>query len=214
MSENGSLMLRVRVLGAHSAHAIADDRMFEEYRARLDFPDQPRRDIKPGDERALPRLQCPGQHWRAHACAQVNERNDVQHVMAEIRLVRIGDQQMLPGQCWNAAEPLPVEPVLSRSIGRGAVDDRLDRRQEAILKGPQERMAPNQPFRRNEEAESRKPVLIDEMLERHRRRVDGMIEIVDALGRRRIHALRMQSRPVLARLDDHALGEGWGKRPA
>ena len=108
-------------------------------------------------------------------------------------------------------EPLPVEPVLSRSVGQRAVDDRLDRRQEAILKGPQERMAPNLPFRRNEEAEGRKPVLIDEMLERHRRRIDGMIDIVDALSRRRIHAERMQSRPVLARLDDHALSERRGK---
>ena len=45
------------------------------------------------------------------------------------------------------------------------------------------------------------------MLERHRRRMDGVIDIVDALGVRRIDAERVRSRPVFAGRDDLALRE-------
>src|SRR5580693_272419 len=66
-------------------------------------------------------------------------------------------------------------------------------------------MAPDLAVPRNEQAEGGKPITIDEMLENHRGRVDRMLDIVHALGRRRIDAERMKLRPVLAGLDDRAL---------
>jgi hypothetical protein len=68
-------------------------------------------------------------------------------------------------------------------------------------------VAPDSALWRNEQAERRKPVLIDEMLEHHRRRMDGMVDIVDALGVRRNDAERVRSGLVLARRDDLALRE-------
>jgi hypothetical protein len=74
-------------------------------------------------------------------------------------------------------------------------------------------MAPDLTFGRNEQAEGRKPVLIDEMLERHRRRIDGVIDIMDALLIRRIDAERMQSGPVLRGRNDLALRERGRQAP-
>ena len=42
-------------------------------------------------------LQRPGQHRDAHRRALMDERRDVEHVMAEVRFLRTGDQEMLPG---------------------------------------------------------------------------------------------------------------------
>src|SRR5580704_13233870 len=66
-------------------------------------------------------------------------------------------------------------------------------------------MAPDAALRRNQEAKGRKPVLIDEMLERHRRRMNGVIDVMDAFGVRRIDAERMQAGRILGRRDDLAL---------
>ena len=68
-------------------------------------------------------------------------------------------------------------------------------------------MAPDATLRRNQEAEGREPVLIDEMLERHRRRMNGVIDVMDAFGVRRIDAERMQAGSVLRSRDDLALRE-------
>jgi hypothetical protein len=68
-------------------------------------------------------------------------------------------------------------------------------------------MAPDATLWRNQQAEGRKPVLIDDMLKRHRRRMDGVIDIMDALGVRRIDAERMHMGAVLGRRDDLALRE-------
>ena len=185
--------------------------MFEKDRPRLDLADEPRGRVESGDHRALPRPQRPAQHGDAHRRAEMDQRRDVKQVMAEIMLVRPGDHEVLAGDDGRPREPLRVEPVLLRAVGRRAVDDRLDRGQEAVLKRPQERMAPDPPLRRNHEAEGRKPILVDKVLERHRRSVDDMVDVVDAFGRRRVQAERMQSCPVLAGLDDHALSERRGK---
>src|SRR5277367_4533980 len=111
--------------------------------------------------------------------------------MAVIVLVRPRDQQMLAGDTRRAREPLEMEPALYRSVRQRPLDDRLDRRQVPLPKGAKERMAPDSPLRRNEQAEGGKPVLIDEMLKRHRRRMDGMIDVMDALLVPRIDAERM-----------------------
>ena len=68
-------------------------------------------------------------------------------------------------------------------------------------------MAPDATLWRNEQAEGRKPVLIDDMLKRHPRRVDDVIDIMNALGVRRIDAERMHTGAVLGRRDDLALRE-------
>ncbi len=114
---------------------------------------------------------------------------------------------MLAGDTRRAGEPFEMEPALMRAVRQRPVDDRLDRRQVTLPIGDQERVAPHAAFWRNEQAERRKPVLIDEMLERHRRRMDGVIEIVDALGVGRNDAERVRSGPVLARRDDLASRE-------
>ena len=49
--------------------------------------------------------------------------------------------------------------------------------------------------------------LIDDMLKRHPRRVDDVIDIMDALGVRRIDAERMHTGAVLGTRDDLALRE-------
>ncbi len=72
-------------------------------------------------------------------------------------------------------------------------------------------MAPDETLFRDQEPERGMPVLIDEMLQRHRRRADGMVDIMHALGRRRIDAERMRLRPVLAGLDDRALSHRRGE---
>ena len=86
-----------------------------------------------------------------------------------------------------------------RPVRQRPVDDRLDRRQVSLPIRDEERVAPDPAFRRNEQAERWKPILIDKMLERHRRRMDGVIEVVDAFVVRRIDAERMQSGPDIAR---------------
>ncbi len=195
----------MRVLAADPAQPVADDRMLQKDRSRLDFQDQPRTDFESRQQRALPGPQRPGQHGDAHFRAEMNERHDVEHVMSEIGEVRIGDEKVFARYSRNPAEPLLVQIVLQRSVRRGPIDDRLDGRQKAVLKGPKERMAPYQTVPRNEEAERRVPVLIDEVFQRHRRRMDGVIGVVDALGRGRIDAERVQLQVVLSFLDDGAL---------
>ena len=114
---------------------------------------------------------------------------------------------MLARDTRRAREPFEMQPALMRPVRQRPVDDRLDRRQVSLPKRDQERVAPDSALRRNEQAERRKPILVDEMLEHHRRRMDGVIEIVDALGVRRIDAERMRSGPVFARRNDLALRE-------
>src|SRR5271163_3866813 len=114
---------------------------------------------------------------------------------------------MLAGDTRRAREPLEMEPALYRSVRQRPLDDRLDRRQVPLPKGAKERMAPDSPLRRNEQAEGGKPVVIDEMLKRHRRRMDGMIDVMDALLVRRIDAERMHPGLVSGRRDDLALRE-------
>ena len=75
-------------------------------------------------------------------------------------------------------------------------------------------MAPDEALLRDQQPELGKPVLLDEMLERQRRRVDRMIDVVHRLGRRRIDGERMQCRPIFAGLDDRALRSGGGSRSA
>ena len=74
-------------------------------------------------------------------------------------------------------------------------------------------MAPDIALGRNEETKGRKPVLIDEMFKRHRRRMDGVIDVMDALLVRRIDAERMQSGLVLCGRDDLALRERGRQAP-
>src|SRR5580704_18531847 len=66
-------------------------------------------------------------------------------------------------------------------------------------------MAPDATLWRDQEAEGGEPVLIDEVLKRHRRRMNGVIDVMDALLARRIDAERVQSGRVLGRRDDLAL---------
>ncbi len=55
--------------------------------------------------------------------------------------------------------------------------------------------------------------MIDEMFKRHRRRMDGVIDVMDALLVRRIDAERMQSGLVLCGRDDLALRERGRQAP-
>ena len=95
--------------------------------------------------------------------------------------------------------------MLPGPVRRRPVDDRLDRRQEILPERAEERVAPDLTLLRDQEPERRKPVLIDEMLERHRRGVDDMVDVMHPLGHGRIDAERMESRPILAGFDDRAL---------
>ncbi len=104
-----------------------------------------------------------------------------------------------------------MQPALARPVRRRPLDDRLDRRQVPIPKRDDERVAPDTALGRNEETERRKPVLIDEMLERHRWRLDIVIDIVDALRIRRIDAERMQPGLVL-RSRDHLASRERGRQ--
>src|SRR3984957_8275356 len=124
--------------------------------------------------------------------------------MAVIVLVRARDQQMLAGDTRRAREPLEMEQALMRPVRQRPVDDRLDRRQVSLPIGDQEGVAPDSSLWRNEQAERRKPILVDEMLEHHRWRMDGVIEIVDAFSVRRNDAERVRSGPVFARGKDLA----------
>ena len=83
-----------------------------------------------------------------------------------------------------------------------------------LLVGTEERMAPDAALRRNEKAKRRKPVLVDEMFERHRRRMDIVIEIVDALRVVELTLSGCSSGPVLRGRDGLALRAGGGKRPS
>ena len=179
--------------------------MFEKHRLGLDFPDQPRGDVEPGDQRPLPGPQRPGQHGHAHPGAEVDQGNDVEQVVAIIRLVGAGEEKMLPRYPGNALEPVRIEQMLVASVGQRPVHDRLDPRQEAILKRPEVGVAPNLALLRNEQAEVGEPVLVGEVLEHHRRRIDGMVDIMDALVLRRVDAERVQSGPILARRENLAL---------
>ncbi len=103
--------------------------------------------------------------------------------------------------------------MLPGPVRRRPVDDRLDRRQEILPERAEEGVAPDLTLLRDQEPERRKPVLIDEMLERHRRGVDDMVDVVHRFGRRRIDAERMELRPILAGFDDRALHERGREAP-
>src|ERR1700722_13569129 len=178
--------------------------MFEKDRPWPDLSDEALRDLEPSDQSALPRSQPPGQHWRAHSYAELDQRHNIVQIMAVIVLVRPGNQQMLAGDARRARKSLEMEPPLQRSVRQRPLDDRLDRRQVPLLKGAKERMAPDATLRRNQKAEGWKPVLIDKVLERHRRRMSVVINVMDAFGVRRIDAERMQAGSVLRSGDDLA----------
>src|SRR5580692_2267305 len=181
--------------------------MFEEDRLWPNLADEALRDLEPGDQSPLPRSQPPSQHWRAHSRAELDQRHNIVQIMAVIMLVGSGDQQMLVGDTRRAREPLEMEPALYRTARQRPLDDRLDRRQVPLPKGAKERMAPDSTLWRDEQAERRKPILIDEMLERDRWRIDGVIDVMDALGVRRVDAERMHPGRVLGTRDDLALRE-------
>src|SRR5580692_6000101 len=178
--------------------------MFEEDRLWPNLADEALRDLEPGDQSPLPRSQPPSQHWRAHSRPELNQRHNIVQIVAVIVLVGSGDQQMLAGDTRRARESLEMEPPLWRSVRQRPLNDRLDRRQVPLLKGAKERMAPDATLRRNQKAKGREPVLIDEMLERHRWRTNGVIYVMDAFGVRRIDAERMQAGSVLRSRDDLA----------
>src|SRR3984957_14852946 len=165
--------------------------MFEEDRLWPKLSDEALRALEPGDQSPLPRSERPSQHWRAHSRAELDQRHNIVQIMAVIVLVRPGDQQMLAGDARRARESLEMEPPLKRSVRQGPPDDRLYRRQVPRLKGAKERMAPDATLRRNQKAEGWKPILIDKVLERHRRRMSVVINVMDAFGVRRIDAERM-----------------------
>ncbi len=171
------------------------------------------RDLEPGDQRPLPRSKRPGQHRRADPRAEIDQRHDVMKVMAVIVLVRSCDQQMFASDSRRAREPFGMQPALARSVRRRPLDDRLDRRQVAFPIGDDERVAPDAALGRNEEAKGRKPILLDDMIKRHRRRMDGMIEIVGAFRVGRIDAERMQLRLVLRGRDHLALRQRGRQTP-
>src|SRR5580700_7981356 len=178
--------------------------MFEKDWPWPNLLDEALRDLEPCDQSPLPRSQPPSQHWRAHSRPELNQRHNIVQIVAVIVLVGSGDQQMLAGDTRRARESLEMEPPLWRSVRLRPPNDRLDRRQVPLLKGAKERMAPDAPLRRNQEAEGREPVLIDEMLERHRRRMNGVIDVMDALGVRRVDAEPMQAGSILRSRDDLA----------
>ena len=169
---------------------------------------RPSGDLEPGDQSPLPRPQA-----SRSALARPFSRRD--RSAARYRADN-GRNCACPSPAISKCSPAIRGARASRSrcsrrsrvpsgSGRSTIaliDDRYPSR-----KGTEERMAPDAALRRNEKAERRKPILIDEMLERHRRRMDGVIDVVDALGVRRIDAERMQSGPVLRRRDDLALRE-------
>ena len=205
------LALGMRILTAETGEPVGSDRMFEKDGPRPDLSDEALRDLKPGDQSPLPWPQSPGQHWSAHSRAEIDQRNDVVQIVAVIVFVRPGDQQMLAGDARRALKPFEMEPALARPVRQRPVGDRLDRRQVPLPKRTQEGVAPNSTLWRNEETECRKPILIDEMLKRHRRRMDGVVEIVNVLRARRIYAERMHPGPVLGGSHDLALRERWRK---
>src|SRR5580700_6939332 len=137
--------------------------MFEEDRLWPNLADEALRDLEPGDQSPLPRSQPPSQHWRAHSRAELDQRHNIVQIMAVIVLVGPGDQQMLTGDTRRARESLEMEPALQRSVRLRPLDDRLDRRQVPLPEGAEERMVPDATLRRNQEAEGREPVLIDEV---------------------------------------------------
>ena len=199
---------RMRVLAAEAGEPVGRDRMFEKDGPRPDLADESLRDAEPRDQSPLPWPQSPGQHRNAHFRAEIDQRNDVVQIVAIVVLVRTGDEQMLARDARRALEAFEMQPKLAGPVRQRVVDDRLDRRQVPFPKRHEERVAPDPALRRNEHAKRRKPVLIGEMLQHHRRRVDGVIDIVEALGVvPRIDAERMHPRPVLDRRDDLALRE-------
>src|SRR5580692_669886 len=138
----------MRVLAVQAREPVRGDRVFEKDWPWPNLSDEALWRLKPGNQSSLPWPQSPGQHWRAHPRAEIDQRNDVVQIMA-----------------------------------------------------------PNSTLWRNEQAERRKPILIDEMLERDRWRIDGVIDVMDALRVRRIDAERMHPGRVLGTRDDLALRE-------
>ncbi len=112
----GLPVLWMGVLAAHAAVAVADDRVFEQDRPRPNLADEAFGDVEPGDQRALPGFQGPGQHRRAHFRAEMDERDDVEQVVAVVRLLGIRDQQMLAVDNRSAGKPFREEERLPGSV--------------------------------------------------------------------------------------------------
>ena len=174
--------------------------MFEKDRPWPDLADEALRDFEPGDQSPLPRPQA-----SRSASARPFSRRD--RSAARYR-ADSGRNCACPSPTISRCSPAIRGARASRSrwsrrsrvpSASRPLDDRLDRREIPLPIGDEERVAPDTALGRNEQAERRKPILIDEMLERHRRRMDVVIEIVHALRVRRIDAERMQSGPVLRR---------------
>src|ERR1700722_7511121 len=102
----------MRVLAVEAREPVRGDRMFEKDRPWPNLSDEALRDLEPGDQSPLPRSQPPGQHWRAHSRAELDQRHNIVQIMAVIVLVGPGDQQMLAGEAGRAREWLEMEPPL------------------------------------------------------------------------------------------------------
>ncbi len=100
------------------------------------------------------------------------------------------------------------------AVRAGHVHDLLDRSQEARLERPEERVAPDQPLLRDQQAELREPELIHEVLERHRRRVHRVRGVVHRLGRGRIDAERVERRRDTKGSTTVHCASGGGGRPS
>src|SRR6202453_5389139 len=94
----------MRVLSVVAREPVRGDRMFEKAGPWSNLSDEALGYLEPGEQSPLPRSQRPGQHWRAHSRAEVDQRNDVVQIMAVIVLVGPGDQQMLAGATRRARE--------------------------------------------------------------------------------------------------------------
>src|SRR5580692_798763 len=197
----------MRVLAVQAREPVRGDRMVEKDWPWPNLSDEALWRLKPGDQSSLPWPQTPGQHWRAHPRAEIDQRHNIVQIMAVIVLVGPRYQQMFAGDMRRGREPFKMEPAFYRTVRQRPLDDRLDRRQVPLPKGAKERMAPDSTLWRDEQAERRKPILIDEMLERDRWRIDGVIDVMDALGVRRVDAERMHPGGVLGTRDDLALRE-------
>ena len=90
-----------------AAMAVADDGVLQKDRPRPDFANEPGGDVEPRDQRPLPGFQRPGQHRDAHRRAEMDQGDDVEQIVPEIRLLGIGDQEMLAG---NSSAPARAAP--------------------------------------------------------------------------------------------------------
>ena len=92
----------------------------------------PGRHVEPVDQAALPGLWRPGQHRGAKGRAEVDQRRDVEQVMAIVGLLGIGDEEPRLGDPRRVREPVREEQRLARPVRPGALDDLLDRRRGTL----------------------------------------------------------------------------------